>query len=205
MKSFTWRPIIHAVGVFIAVFGAEICPAQAMTVKDLSCSLHLSKEDSPSVVLKTTPLLKVFRGESTGESEYYGPSVRLRYFTDAERARFKVKVEDGLLKDNKGGLFSTLSSSTIFGGKGFSIFIVDKHGDIYILNNVGNYIQHSSAARGEDVAMAGEIRVVSGRIELFNRKSGHYRPAEALSQQFLFMLRHYGVPDVDQIKVDAGF
>ncbi|WP_134768551.1 hypothetical protein [Nocardioides sp. 1609] len=97
-------------------------------------------------------------------------------------------------KAQKQGAVDTAGGVTHFSGPGWQIFAVSSHNQLHVADHkIGKY-HHSSLLAGEDVAMAGEIRVENGVIKEMSAKSGHYRPKRENCVQFLHWLEKDGIP-----------
>ena len=95
---------------------------------------------------------------------------------------------------DKQGPVDTSEGVTHQSGKGWEIFVVSTTNEVHMASHkVGKY-HHSSLLAGNDVAMAGEVRVENGRIKELTGKSGHYRPTRQNLVQFLHWLEKDGVP-----------
>ncbi|MCH9811588.1 hypothetical protein K0U07_02350 [bacterium] len=105
-------------------------------------------------------------------------SKRVRYLTDADRAKTEVTIRDGVLYQI--GLDSTGEPSKL--PEGQYVFVIN-NGKLFatpkVMTDTGR-IQHSSFFRGGDVNSAGKLSVDDkGRITEVNRESGHYKPGSA--------------------------
>ncbi|MGN6246281.1 MAG: hypothetical protein ACTHQ3_21740, partial [Motilibacteraceae bacterium] len=102
---------------------------------------------------------------------------------------------DGLLRRSDEGnpLVDTTNSTTHFSGAGVEIYVVGMDGDIHMHNHSLGQYHHSSLLDGGDVAMAGEMKVVKGKIQWLSDKSGHYVPSKDQMLQFLHYLKKDGV------------
>ncbi|MBI2606338.1 MAG: hypothetical protein HYW49_09690 [Deltaproteobacteria bacterium] len=126
-----------------------------------------------------------------------------------ERKAYKATVKDGKLYASDGKLVDSRGFSTGHEqGADHVIFVMDKNGDIYIHGGVASgesgkprKFFHSTLAGGGDVAAAGELKVVNGKIVAITDGSGHYEPPPWLTMQFLEQLRKRGVP-LERIKID---
>ena len=89
--------------------------------------------------------------------------------------------------------FDTVGMVTAFGGKGWAIYVMSPTGNIHASpHSVGNR-HHSSLLAGANVAGAGEMRVMQGKLVHISNKSGHYAPAAAHFVQVLYVLTKRGV------------
>ena len=150
----------------------------------------------------TKPMKSDYIGEETGS--VWGTKVK--YLTDAERAKYKVTIKDGRLYDSTGKLFDTKSASSVFpDGGGKAIFVMDEYGDVFVSKTqaVGKF-HHSSFLAGKPVAAAGEISVKNGVVKEITRRSGHYMPEEKHLNQFVHRLESSGV-ETGGVKISSGF
>jgi len=141
---------------------------------------------------KTTKMDDHYVGEETGNG-WCSPS-KVKYLTEAERAKLKLTVKDGKVYDADGNLYDTSDAGTFFSGKGKSIFVMDENGNIYAskYQEVGEF-HHSSMLGGKPVAGAGEITVKNGTITEISNKSGHYQPTQKINQQVLQQIDSEGI------------
>ncbi|HEU4676490.1 MAG TPA: hypothetical protein VFS29_10900, partial [Motilibacteraceae bacterium] len=117
--------------------------------------------------------------------------------TEEAQAATLVHIDTaGKLRRNSEGNppVDTSNSATHFSGGGVEIFVVGVDGDIHLHSHAIGQYHHSSLLAGGDVAMAGEMRVVKGKIEWLSDKSGHYVPSLDHLLQFLHRLKKDGVP-----------
>lgn len=149
---------------------------------------------------QTTTMDVQFSGEETGA--VWGTKVK--YLTEAERAPFEVFVKGGKLVGPKGNAVDTTTSHTAF-TDGMAIFVMDKGGRLFVSTNhdVGKF-HHSSLLAGKPAAGAGEIRIEGGVIKTLSRKSGHYKPTDAIHQQVISELSSRGI-DVSTLPASQGF
>jgi len=85
--------------------------------------------------------------------------------------------------------FDTENLVTHFGGKGWAIYVMSDTGNIHASSHSVGYRHHSSLLAGANVAGAGEMRVLQGKLVNISNKSGHYAPAAAHLLQVLHVLR----------------
>lgn len=133
----------------------------------------------------TTPVLAQYRTEA------------VTYVMDpAEREKYRLRFgSDGFIYDASGNKFDTRNAERIdeHGVKGFlklAMFVMDAKGDFYASNFQQVHVfHHSSLVGGDEVAAAGELEVIDGRLELINDRSGHYRQTPEFIEQALDRLR----------------
>jgi hypothetical protein len=65
---------------------------------------------------------------------------------------------------------------TVFSGKGFGIWVMNKRGRLFVGNHKKGLIHHSSFLAGGDVLCGGEMVARDGKIRVLTNKSGHYQP-----------------------------
>lgn len=78
------------------------------------------------------------------------------------------------LDTSEGQGYVALTKETV--QQGVFMFVQTKAGHLYAAETEPGKYHHSSFTGGKAVAMAGEIRVKKGAIEMVNNSSGHYRP-----------------------------
>ena len=144
---------------------------------------------------KTKPLGSEYVGEHLQPGTWHGEPSRVRYLDATEREAYLITVRDGKLYDASGGAFDTAAATSLHrGGSARAIFVMDGEGNIYAsMHHSYGRFHHSSLVAGEPVAAAGEITVENGVLTAISRKSGHYRPSEALLDQVLELLKRRGV------------
>ena len=89
--------------------------------------------------------------------------------------------------------FNTTGMVTAFGGPGWAIYVMSETGNIHASAHSVGHRHHSSLLAGSNVAGAGEMRVLQGKLVQISNKSGHYAPAAAHFIQVLYMLQKRGV------------
>jgi hypothetical protein len=157
--------------------------------------------------LPTTPLLGRYAGETdaaTATSIFGIPSNGVRYLTPDEAEEFRVFIRDGVVyKASNGSVFDTTSASSVWGGNGKAIFVMDSQGNLYAspYHKPGDF-HHSSFLAGQPVAGAGEIAVDNGKVIFISDKSGHYTPTPNFRQQVLDQLAAQGV-DVSTVNLGS--
>ena len=122
------------------------------------------------------------------------PGRTVEYLDDAGRARLKLTIDNGLLRDAEGELFDTTTSMIHTGMTGRSIFVMDEEGNLYasLEQSVGRF-HHSSMLAGRPVAGAGELEVHEGVLRLITNNSGHYAPTREMVAQVVDRLRRAGI------------
>jgi hypothetical protein len=116
------------------------------------------------------------------------------------QARTRVEFRGGLLHRSDAhaqpGKVDTADSVTFLSGVGYEIFVADSSNNVHMASHkIGKY-HHSSLLAGSTVSMAGEMRVVDGKIKYMSNKSGHYMPSMESFIQFLNFLEKDGI-DLD--------
>jgi len=96
--------------------------------------------------------------------------------------------------------FDTTESVTQFGGPGWAIYVMSPTGNLHASPHSVGHRHHSSLLAGAEVAGAGEIKVLGGKLVHISNKSGHYAPGAAHLLQALFLLNKRGV-DLNQTRV----
>lgn len=122
-------------------------------------------------------------------------------FSAEERTSYEVRVErevdaDGaqaLLMTADGDLFDTRAHRTHFSGDGWAIFVMSHEDRIYSMSHTLARFHHSSFLAGAPAQAAGEWKVEDGRLVAITRKSGHYKPSEAMFMRMLFFLKSRGI------------
>ena len=133
----------------------------------------------------TTPLLPEYKNE---------PVTYITNPTDRENYRLRFG-SDGLIYDASGNKFDTTNAMRVdeHGVKAYlklAMFVMDAQGDFYVSNfQEVRVFHHSSLVAGGEVAAAGEIEVINGKLESINDRSGHYRGTPEFSKQALDRLR----------------
>jgi hypothetical protein len=138
-------------------------------------------------------LLQQYAGEQHGH--VWGTPVT--YLQDeAQRAPYRLYVQDGKLYDAQGELFDTRGAGSAFGGTpGRAIFVMDAMGSFYASNvHAPGKFQHSSFLAGGPVAAAGEMEVHNGKLRLVTKRCETYRPTWAQVRQAVHRLESLGVP-----------
>ena len=131
------------------------------------------------------------------------------WFTPEQAGRYAIELRDGRLSwaQGRGPVDSTRATSR-HGGPGTMTIVLDMQGRLYGCMQSYTYhpsaftqkaqIFHSSFTGGGDLAFAGEMRVLDGRLEAVTDESWHYRPQFMHSAQFIDWLLDRGV-DLDAV------
>lgn len=97
------------------------------------------------------------------------------YFTEEQKNRHRLYIKNGLFQKRTGRLYNTYTR-----GNSKDFFVVDDKGNFYVhemyTEESRDRFCHSHVLAGDDVLMAGQIIIKSGRIEYFDNLSGHYKP-----------------------------
>ncbi len=126
--------------------------------------------------------------------------------TDAERAPYLLGLDKNGTLMQEGKPFDTAKLSTMFSGLGWAIYVMSPDGAIYSASHRVSAFHHSSFLAASDVAGAGEMQVVNGRLAAISNKSGHYTPGVIQLVQTLEELVSRGLPlaSLDSLKVMVG-
>lgn len=143
-------------------------------------------------------LLDRYRNESDPNEPFPFRPFRtpVHYMSAEEREAHRLFVDgDGCLRRaHDGSLFDTSSARTLHSGVGRAIFVMDGHGNLYAtLEQRLGHIHHSSLLGGADVAGAGEIEVINGRLGAMTDQSGHYQPKPEMNDRVMESLRRQGL------------
>lgn len=116
------------------------------------------------------------------------------YLDPEQRRQFRITVQGGRIFGANGEPFDTTAGTTAWGGDGRAIFVMATDGTLYASNyHQAGRFHHSSFLAGAEVAAAGELRVVDGRLELLTDSSGHYRPTLGHTMQAISRFRDLGI------------
>ena len=133
----------------------------------------------------TTPLLP----------QYWNEPVR-HVTNPTDRDNYRLRFgSDGLIYDASGKRFDTTDAVRVdeHGVKSYlklAMFVMDGQGDFYASNyQEVRVFHHSSLVAGGEVAAAGELTVINGKLEFINDRSGHYRGTPEFTEQALDRLR----------------
>jgi hypothetical protein len=138
---------------------------------------------------ETKAMHSAMEGEERGE--VWDTSVT--YLGPEERRPYALRIEEGKVLDATGGLYDTKGA--------LAIFVLDPDGTPFASTEAERgHFHHSSFVAGGPVAAAGEIAVASGTPTTVTNRSGHYRPGQVLTGQFLCHLRSHGV-DLSRVRL----
>ena len=145
------------------------------------------------------PMIAKYKGEQAGGGVY---THKIRYLTLAERAATKLRVVDGLLCDVAGvPLDAEVDEHP--DRNGFAIYVMDGAGNIYYsFDHQQGSFHHSSLMAGEDVAAAGDMTILRGRLVEISNSSGHYRPPPRSMPQVVGRLKELGV-DFEGVEISV--
>lgn len=96
--------------------------------------------------------------------------------------------------------FDTTESVTQHMGPGWAIYVMSPTGNLHASSHSVGHRHHSSLLAGTEVAGAGEVKVLGGKLVHISNKSGHYAPGAAHLLQTLYLLNKRGI-DLNQTKV----
>ncbi len=113
----------------------------------------------------------------------------------AAQGMTQVRFKAGMMYSDVAGTkpIDTRNMVTYFSGPGFAIYVMSEIGNIHFSSHAVGYRHHSSLLAGADVAGAGEMKVVNGKLTWISNKSGHYRPNAPHFLQVLHQLQKNGV------------
>ncbi len=83
--------------------------------------------------------------------------------------------------------------------KGRAIFVVNTRGELFASSSEIGKFHHSSILNGSPVLCAGMLEVVNGTLTYINDQSGHYSPRIYHFFQFLKILKHRSILNVDTL------
>ena len=130
---------------------------------------------------------------------------RVTYLDEESIKSYKITLNsEGKLCTCKGDLLDTCMYNTEERGSGWASIVEDIDGSIYVGNHAPGYLQHSSFTQGKPVLFAGEVYCVKGVIKKISNNSGHYRPRQLHTLQFINNLSKIGVQVCDLEIIDQG-
>jgi hypothetical protein len=145
------------------------------------------------------PMIVKYKGEQAGGGAY---THEVRYLNPAEAAQIKLRVVDGLLCDLKGAPLDAEVDKHP-DRNGFAIYVMDGQGNIYYsFDHQQGSFHHSSLLAGADVAAAGDMTILSGRLVEISNSSGHYRPPPRSMPQVVSRLKELGV-DFEGVEISV--
>ncbi len=160
-----------------------------------------AKTEEPAHLDDQHMLGLIYAREETGESLRF-PEQRVTYLSEIEREQYRLTVHDGRLYDGTGRPFTSSADGSAHSNDARSIFVMDRHGNLYASNgHAPGEFHHSSFLAGDSVSGAGEIKVVDGRLELVSDQSGHYQPSEQMTANVFQELSRDGV-DVSDVEFE---
>ena len=110
-----------------------------------------------------------------------------------ERARYQLHLASPIKRGGDDKPYDTADMVSSFSGRGFGIFVMTTNGVFYSGGHNVGIFHHSSFTGGSDVAGAGEMKVVNGKLTELTNKSGHYKPDKKSSVQVLYALKVAGI------------
>ena len=113
-------------------------------------------------------MLKLKYGWTQEEYERYAVNRKqhkVDYFNAKQRRQHRVFVRKGALLESDGETkMDTSSMSSKFAGPGYGIFVLSPLGRLYAAQHKVGVLAHLSFLAGGDIAGAGEIKVLGGRL-----------------------------------------
>jgi hypothetical protein len=173
-----------------------------LTMAEMPVELHAIENFQPTPHLTVTqfytkPMERKFSGEQYGQSAYYGPNVRVIYFTPDIQEQMRLHLIDGKIYSSNGELFNTEQT-------GSAIFVMDGAGNIYAYpHNLSIVIHHSSLISGAPTASSGEMVVRDGVLIYINRLSGHYVHSIGMYEQILTRFKQAGIEPQSSTLIDV--
>jgi hypothetical protein len=112
----------------------------------------------------------------------------------AARKLTRVRLHGGLLftDDAHRQLLDTTGMVTHFSGPGKAIYVMSQEGNLHVISHKVGLRHHTSPLAGGDVAGAGELEVLAGKLTWLSNKSGHYAPQIEHLAQVLHILKKAG-------------
>lgn len=132
-----------------------------------------------------------------------------------QNKHYKVKIKNGLLKNNSGNVIDTTHSYSPNRPYGQVIYAMSRTGELYISPfnaSIPTNFHHSSFLKGAPVICAGGLEIHNGKLKLITVESGHYAPERKHLLRMLHELEKRGVsleevdvlPPGKQHKVNAN-
>ncbi|MCM3874997.1 MAG: hypothetical protein NEA02_01115 [Thermoanaerobaculia bacterium] len=106
------------------------------------------------------------QAEMTGLGKDVDERYPVKIFTESELESRRVVARDGKLVFAETGEPVTTTKDTIY--------VMDRHGNMFIDESEFGSVHHSSLAGGEEPVAAGHIGAKDGRVTMLNESSGHY-------------------------------
>ncbi len=123
---------------------------------------------------------------------------RFVHLNAIQRWNYRMECGNGLLlrcnidtlkeenANRKLPVVSTCLEETVHSGRGWMIFVIGPHNDLYCASHVKDIFNHSSFFSDSLVMAAGEIKTDNtGKIVAISGKSGHYKPTHRENVQTL--------------------
>ncbi|MGH9125106.1 MAG: hypothetical protein ACRDZ8_10330, partial [Acidimicrobiales bacterium] len=105
-----------------------------------------------------------------------------------ERSRYQLHLGNPIKRGSSEDPYDTSEMVSSAAGKGWGIFVMTKNGAFYSGSHQVGIFHHSSFTSGSDVAGAGEMKIVNGKLTDMTNKSGHYKPSGQHSFQVMAAL-----------------
>lgn len=119
----------------------------------------------------------------------------VRYLnTPQERAAYQVTPGPSFLAATSKQQIDTSKFTSYGSGSGFGSFVLSPTGELYVGEHRIQRFHHSSFLAGGEVAAAGEMKIVNGKLTELTNKSGHYKPTPAHTLALLDHLARNKVP-----------
>jgi hypothetical protein len=135
-------------------------------------------------------------GWSAGDVDKYiiaKEASKVAYLNEDERKGYILNGGGTMTQGEDDEPFDTSSMFSKHSGKGFGIYVMAQDGTLYADQHKVGLFHHSSFLSGGDVAGAGEIKVIGGKVQCVTNKTGHYRAGDPELWQVLDELKSRGV------------
>lgn len=151
-------------------------------------SAYINQNSAPPQGLKAMSMKYDYIGEQFGQSIHFG-EVQIPYFTITERQERQITFRNGFAYWPGGQMVNRVRKAE---------FIIGLDGQFYMTKRSDEKreprVRHSSFFQGEPVLAAGQITFDSAaRVQMINRRSGHYKPSPADLDRVLRFLQQQGI------------
>ncbi len=135
-------------------------------------------------------------GWSAGDVDKYiiaKEASKVAYLDEDERKGYILNGGGTMTQGEDDEPFDTSAMFSKHSGNGFGIYVMAQDGTLYADQHKVGLFHHSSFLSGGDVAGAGEIKVIGGKVRCVTNKTGHYRAGDPELWQVLDELKSRGV------------
>jgi hypothetical protein len=140
--------------------------------------------------------MQQYFGWSAGDVDKYiisKEASKVAYLDEDERKGYILNGGGAMTQGEDDEPFDTSAMFSKHSGKGFGIYVMAQDGTLYADQHKVGLFHHSSFLSGGDVAGAGEIKVIGGKVQCVTNKTGHYRAGDPELWQVLDELKSRGV------------